>query len=83
MNIPSYIPREIPRSKVRSWCIDEQSSHAKVIIVKPKDFKAWLDTINEMVRRVETYLTANGFTIINDEGEEHGKQHGQVPERNG
>jgi hypothetical protein len=83
MNIPSYIPREIPRSKVRSWCIAEQSRHAKVIIVKPRDFTPWMECINEMVGRVETYLTANGFTIINDEGEEHGKQHGQVPERNG
>ena len=73
--IPPYISREIPRSTIRTWCIDEQTNHARVIIVKPRDFKGWLQSINDMVERVDTFLTASGFTVINDEGDEHGKQH--------
>lgn len=80
MNIPSHISREIPRSAIRTWCIDELNNYAKVIIVKPRDFKAWLKNINDSVEKVDAFLTASGFTIINDEGEEHGKQHSQVPQ---
>ncbi len=75
MNIPSHISREIPRSTIRTWCIDELTNHAKVIIVKPRDFKTWLNSINDSVEKVETFLTASGFTVINNEGDEHGKQH--------
>ena len=82
MNIPPHIPREIPRSKVRAWCIGENTNHARVILVKPRDLKSWVDGINEMVKTAEAVLTKSGFIIINDEGEDHGKQHSQVPERN-
>lgn len=69
MNIPPHIPREIPRSKVRAWCIGENTNHARVILVKPRDLKSWVDGINEMVKTAEAVLTKSGFIIINDEGE--------------
>lgn len=83
MNIHPHIDRHIPRSRIRNWCIGEATGHARVIVVKPRDLGTWTDGINKMVKTVEACLINSGFIIVNDEGDEHGKQHGQVPQRNG
>jgi hypothetical protein len=67
MTIPTHVPREIPRSKIRAWCIGRATKHSVIILVKPRDLGKFVDGINEMVKEAEAVLTEAGFNIINDE----------------
>jgi len=59
--------KDIPRSRIRAWVLDQQSNYAKVIIVKPRDFKQWLEVIERQRETVEMFLIESGYTIVNDE----------------
>lgn len=60
---------EIPRSKIRSFVLSEDTKNARVIVVKPRDFKPWMARLEARRVEVERQLTDGGFTIINDEGD--------------
>jgi len=60
--------KEIPRSRIRGWVLDQQTNYAKVIIVKPRDFKAWTAAIERQRVAVEKFLGDSGYTIVDDEG---------------
>jgi len=59
--------KDIPRSRIRAWVLNQQTNHARVIIVKPRDFKQWLEVIERQRIVVERFLTESGYTIVNDE----------------
>jgi len=60
--------KEIPRSRIRSWVIDQQSHYAKVIIIKHKDLRNWIDVIERHRKAIEEFLEESGYIIIDDEG---------------
>jgi len=59
---------EIPRSRIRSWVIGQQTKNAKIIVVRPRDFREWLASIERQRIAVEKQLADEGFIVVNDEG---------------
>lgn len=59
--------REIKRSQIREAVLDEHFQGARVLLVKPRDVKAFTETIDSMMATVERELKSTGYIIINDE----------------
>lgn len=57
----------VRRSAIRSWVIGERTGNARVIVVKPRDFPAWLASIEADMASVEAVLAQSGIPIDNDE----------------
>lgn len=53
----------IPRSRIRNWILSEDTKNARVIVVKPRDFKPWLERLEARRVEVEKQLTDAGFVI--------------------
>ena len=59
---------EVRKSAIRSWCLGELTSHAKVMVVSSRQMRQIMDALAEAMATVEAALVAGGITVINDEG---------------
>lgn len=59
--------RAVPRSRIRSWVLNQQTNYARLIVVKPRLLKEWLATIEQECENVERFLVGSGYTIVDDE----------------
>ena len=59
---------EVPRSAIKSWCIGALTHNARVVLVKPRDVRAFADAVAEAAAKVEATLVAAGIRVVPDEG---------------
>ena len=58
----------VKRSAIRNWVLGELGHGARVLVVKPRDYPAFLDAVNKATNEAEKLMLDAGVPVINDEG---------------